>query len=257
MTLRETLLALLVLAGLACRSPLADLRSGGGAPVLHLETRIEDHSRHLSRLCEPAGEPDAPQARRAALDRHRATFEADFRTEALARGLRLDPAADLRLDLTITSLGEVRPKYILWGIASGVAWGVGTGLLAHDPRLAVGLGVYELVEESAFWIGGSMLMGRWSSPAVVEARLWRGAADKPLWEETYHVLWAKRELEAFPAPERRRREVQLRASLQKVLRQVFRDLEAIPDFPKAIRPPERPPAPAPSAGAGPAPPPPG
>ncbi len=129
----------------------------------------------------------------------------------------------------------MRPKYIAWGIASGVAWGVGMGLLAHNTRLALGLGAYEFLEESAFWIGGSVLMGRWSSPAVVEARLRRAGDTKPLWDETYYVLWTRRELAAFPAAERGRREVQLRASLRRVLGKLLADLEIIPDFPKAAR----------------------
>lgn len=237
MRLRPLLAAVLLLAGLACRSPLAELQPGPRGPALALTVGIEDHSRKLAHLKEPAGEVDSPATRRAALEAQRAAFEADLRAEAAARGLRLDPAADLRLELTITSLGEVRAKYIAWGIASGVGWGVGVGLLAHNPRLAVGLGAYELVEESAFWIGGSVLMGRWSSPAVVEARLFRAGEGKPLWHETYYVLWASRELKAFPPAEQTKRERQLQASLRKVEGKLFHDLEAIPGFPRAVSPP--------------------
>jgi len=150
MRLPPLLLATLALTGLACRSPLADLKPGKGAPALNLAVRVEDHSRKLARLKEPEGEADTPAARQAALEAQRAAFEI-----------------------------EVRAKYIAWGILSGVVWGVGVGLLAHDARLAVGLGLYELLEESAFWIGGSMLMGRWSSPAVVEAQLTQTGSDTP------------------------------------------------------------------------------
>jgi hypothetical protein len=248
-------LAALSVLGLACRSPLADLHPPREGPALALSVRLEDHSRRLNRLWTPGSEADTPEARRAALERHRQAFEADLRQEAMTRGLRLDPSADLRLDLCITSLGEVRGKYIAWGIASGVAWGVGAGLLAHDTRLAVGLGAYELLEESAFWIGGSLLMGRWSSPAVVEARLFQGDAKKPTWDETYYALWARRELAAFPPAEQTRRERQLRASLRKVLHELFHDLEAMPGFPRSPAAPlsSAPPAAAPA----PAPPPPG
>jgi hypothetical protein len=245
MMARNGLLVLLALLALACRSPLTNLPAGKEGPVLRLEVGIEDHSRKLSRLCDPAGVPDMVTTRREALERYRAYFEAGFRSEAAARGLRLDPSAGLELDLTITSLGEVRAKYIVWGILSGVGWGVGTGLVAHDPRLAVGLGAYELVEESAFWIGGSVLMGRWSSPAVVEAKVRVPGSKKSLWEETYHVLWARRELAAFPPEEQKRREVQIQASLQKVLGHVFHDLEAIPAFPAQVRPSSAESAPAP------------
>ncbi|WP_243317828.1 hypothetical protein [Geothrix paludis] len=254
MTLRALLPAALALAGFACRSPLADLRPEPGGPALALAVHVEDHSRKLARLKEPDGEADTPESRRAALEAQRAAFEADLRAEAAARSLRLDPASDLRLDLTITSLGEVRTKYIAWGIASGVGWGVGVGVLAHDPRLAVGLGAYELLEESAFWIGGSVLMGRWSSPAVVEAKLLRADAGKPLWEETYYVLWARRELGALAPAEQAKRERQLQASLRKIEGKLFHDLEAIPGFPRPVSPPR--PRESPAAAA-PAPPPPG
>ena len=252
MSVRPYLLLALTLSGLACRSPLADLHPGKEGPALRLNVESEDHSRRLARLQDAPGEANTPASRQAALERHRAAFEADLRAEAASRGLRLETTADLHLDLKITSLGEVRAKYIAWGILSGVGWGVGVGLLAHNAQLALGLGVYELLEESAFWIGGSLLAGRWSSPAVVEARLSRAGADKPLWEESYYVLWARKELAACPPSERGRREVQLRASLRKVLGKLFRDLETIPDFP--LRPlPKR----LPSATAAPAPPPPG
>ena len=225
-------LLLLALLGLGCRSPLADLPLDRRRPALQIEVRLEDHSRRLSQLWS-GSEPNTPQARSAALERHRADFEADLRREAAARGLGLDPAAELSLDLQITSLGEVRAKYIALGILSGVAWGVGTGLIAHNTRLAVGLGAYELVEESAFWIGGSLLMGRWSSPAVVEAQLLRRGEKKPLWEESYYVLWARQELAEYPKAEQERREVQLQASLHKVRKELFRDLEAMPEFPRS------------------------
>ena len=78
-----------------------------------------------------------------------------------------------------------------------------------------------------------MLMGRWSSQAVVEARLFREGTAKPIWEETYYVLWARQELAAFPPEAQSRRECQLRASMQKVQKKLFHDLEAMPDFPAA------------------------
>ncbi|GLH73594.1 hypothetical protein GETHLI_20960 [Geothrix limicola] len=229
--MKPGIVLILALLGLGCRSPLTQVALRKGEPALGLTVDVEDHSRRLSHLWSATGEADSPAARRAALERHRQAFEAELRTEATSRGLRLDPAAPLQLHLTLTSLGEVRTKYIAWGILSGVAWGVGTGLLVHNTRLAVGLGLYEFVEESAFWIGGSMLMGRWSSPAVVEARLCSPGSDKPLWEETYHVLWARRELAALPREEQGRREQQLQASLRKIRSNLFEDLERIPDFP--------------------------
>lgn len=254
---RLGLLAALALLGLSCRSPLTSLQPDRDGPKVSLAVRLEDHSRKLARLRDPGRESDTAATRAAALESHRQAFEADFRTEAASRNLHLDPSADLHLELTITSLGEVRAKYIAWGILSGVVWGVGTGLLVHNTSLAVGLGAYELLEESAFWIGGSMLMGRWSSPAVLEARLRQGANEKPLWEETYYVLWARKELQAFPPAEQVHRERQLQASLRKVLGKLFQDLEAMPNFPRRVRPPQTHPEHSPSFAAAPGPRPPG
>lgn len=257
MTLRHCLLAALTLAGLACRSPLTELRPSQTGPALALTVTIEDHSRRLARLRDPGGEADTPGSRRAALEGYREWFETDLRAEAATRGVRLDPAAELQLHLTLTSLGEVRAKYIAWGILSGVGWGLGVGLLAHDTRLALGLGAYELVEESAFWIGGSVLMGRWSSPAVMEARLSRAGSAQSLWHESYFVLWARKELAAFPPAEQTRRDRQLQASLRKLRGKLFHDLEAIPEFPRGLSLPTRAPAAPTSPAAAPGPLPPG
>jgi hypothetical protein len=231
------LLLILGLFALACASPLARLQPGAGGPALQLiPVKVEDHSRQLKRIRPLApGESNAPAARRAALQDHARWLETTFRIEAAACGVPLAPEAPNRLELTLTDLGEVRTKYIVYGIASGVAWGVGTGLLAHNPHLAVALGGYELVEESAFWIGGSALFSSYSAPAVVEARLYVGTAQKPVWTETYYALTGRAWTKDLPEPIRTDRAVQLRASLQKVILKILEDLEDIPGFPKATR----------------------
>lgn len=203
---------------------------------------VEDHSRSLKRLRDlhPA-ETNTAEARKEALEAHRAYLDAAFRARATLRGLRLDPASPFQLELTITSLGEVRTRYIVYGIASGVAWGVGTGLATHNPQLALGLGAYELVEESLFWIAGSSLFGRYSAPVVVEARVFERGKPKPLWEETYYAIWGGTRLRDFPEADRRKREIQLQASLERIVDKVFADLSQIPGtgmIPESPMPPE-------------------
>lgn len=233
--MRSIVIVCLFIFSLACRSPLTRLDTPG--PALDLApVQVEDHSRQLKRLkrLEP-GEANAPVPRRAALDAHGRWLEASFRAEAAALGLKVDPEAPYRLDLRITDLGEVRTKYIVLGIASGVAWGVGTGLLAHDPRLAWGLGGYELVEETAFWIGGVGLFSSFSAPAVVEARLVRKGEDRPVWEETYYSLSGRKWIKALPKDQHSDRRVQLHASLQRTLSSLLEDLEKVPGFPQDTR----------------------
>ncbi len=219
----------------ACRSPLADLRPAKGER-LALELPpvvVEDHSRTLKRIRDVAvNEPNSAEARKAALEAHGAYLDAAFRRRAAEKGLALDPAAPYRLELRVTTLGEVRTKYIVYGILSGVAWGVGTGLLTHNVKLAVGLGGYELVEESLFWIAGSSLFGRFSAPVVLEAELQEKGRPKPLWSETYLALWGGARLKAYPEADRKRREIQLHASLDRVLDKVFEDLAQVPDLAK-------------------------
>jgi hypothetical protein len=116
-----------------------------------------------------------------------------------------------------------------------VAWGVGTGLLAHNTSLAVGLGGYELVEESAFWILGSSLFGSFSAPAVVEARLLKAGEDKPVWTETYFALSGRKWTKGMAEADRGDRGVQLRAALQRTLVSILDDLGDIPGFPKKAK----------------------
>ena len=212
-----------------CTRPRLEIRDGSGAPAVRLQIAVEDHSRALKHLRELGpGEPDTPEARRAALEAHRATFEAHLRTALAAHGFHLDPEAPAgALHLTLTSLGEVRTRYIVYGIASGVAWGVGTGLLVHDVRLAVGLGTYELVEESAFWIAGASLFGSFSAPVVLEAAFTPAGGAEPTWTETYYVLNGRKALQALAPAERRRRSRQVEASLDRMVDKVVQDFEGL------------------------------
>lgn len=226
------LLALgLFLLATACRSPLADLHSHKGSRIaIHVPpVEMEDHSRNLKRIRGMAtGEANTPEARKAALEGHRQYLDAAFRQRATGMGLLLDPEAPYRLELRVTTLGEVRTKYIVYGILSGVAWGIGTGLATHNVKLAVGLGGYELLEESVFWIAGSSLFGRFSAPVVLETRLFERDRPKPLWSETYFVIWGGSHLKTYPEAQRKLREIQLHASLDRALDKVFEDLRQIP-----------------------------
>ena len=229
--LNTTLLGLLAV-GAGCRSPLAEVKASDQV-ALDLKVTVEDHSRNLKRLrsLQP-GESNSATTRADALESHRKWLETEFRAEASDRGLTVTQSAPLRLELTITSLGEVRAKYIFYGIASGVAWGVGTGLVAHDPRLAVGLGLYELVEESAFWIAGSAIFGAYSAPAVVEAAVFDGGSPKAVWTASFYILNGRKRLKALPEDQRSDRATQLHASLRVFLDKLFKELESIPGFPR-------------------------
>lgn len=224
-----------LLLGAACRSPLADVQ----APVptaLELKVTVADHSRNLKRLrsLQP-GDSNTAAARADALESHRHWLETEFRTEAGQRGLAVAQGAPLRLELAVTSLGEVRAKYIAYGIASGVAWGVGTGLVAHDPRLAVGLGLYELIEESAFWIAGSAVFGAYSAPVVVEAAVFEQSKPKAIWTSSYYILNGRKRLKALPEEQRSDRATQLHMTLRVFLDKLFKELEAIPGFPHDMK----------------------
>ncbi len=233
----NALLPALLALGAACRSPLAEVKPPDRAE-LDLEVTVENHSRKLKRLrTMKLGEPNSAAARADALESHRAWLEAEFRAEAGDRGLVVDPGAGLHLKLAITSLGEVRAKYIVYGIASGVAWGVGTGLVAHDPRLAVGLGLYELVEESAFWIAGSAVFGAYSAPVVVEAAVLDGRNPKAVWTASYYIINGRKHLKALPEDQRSDRAIQLHAALRVFLDKLFKNLEAAPGFPRRLGPP--------------------
>lgn len=229
---------------LACRSPLARLGPMKEGPSLQLApVGVEDHSRQLKRLKHvTASDSNTPEARRETMGDYAKWFGETFTAEAQTCGIQFAADAPYRLEVTLTDLGEVRTKYIVLGIVSGVAWGVGTGVVAHSASLAVGLGGYELLEESAFWIGGSSLFSSLSAPAVVEARLVPMGEDRPVWMETYYALSGRTWTQAFPERLRGNRGVQIRASLQKIVTKILGDLEAIPGFPagmsKRIKGPE-------------------
>lgn len=226
-------LLVLLLIGfcIGCRSPLTDLHFPGnqGRALAVPSVLVEDHSRSLKHIRDIApGEVNSAETRKSALEDHRKYLDASFRMRAPQEGIQLDSASPYRLDLTLTSVGEVRTKYIVYGILSGVAWGVGTGLITHNAKLAVGLGAYELVEESIFWIAGSSLFGRYSAPVVLEAQIFEQGKPKAIWSETYYVISGGKRLKSFPENAQRARSIQLHASLEHSLDKLFDDLKSIP-----------------------------
>lgn len=118
------------------------------------------------------------------------------------------------LEAEVRRVAEVRRRYILHGIASGVPWGVGLGLVTHNTTLALGLGGNELLEESVFWMLGPTPFGSFSAPAVVKARLVPGGQPKATWSETCYLLKDRKRLKAKAANVRSLREAQLQASLE-------------------------------------------
>lgn len=228
----------LVLFALGCRSPLKDLRppDGGHLSIALPPVLVEDHSRNLKRIRElQPKEKNTPEARKVALENHRGYLDTELRKRLMMLGLDVDPASPYRLELTLSTVGEVRTKYIVYGILSGVAWGVGTGLVTHNVRLAVGLGAYELAEESLFWIAGSSVFGRFSAPVVLEARIYEHGRDKPLWDETYYVVWGGKRLKEYPEMQRRKRSIQIQASLSRALDKLIKDLSAIPELSNGLQ----------------------
>ena len=47
---------------------------------------------------------------------------------------------------------------------------------------------------------------------------------KPLWSETYFSIWGGKHLKAYAEADRKRRELQLQASLEGILDELFADL---------------------------------
>jgi hypothetical protein len=231
------MMAALMLLVMACRSPLVSLPPTPGGPALcFLPTVVEDHSRSLKRLrrVQP-GESNTPEARKDALAEHGRWLTATLVEEAALCGIRSAQDAPYRLEIRVTDLGEVQTKYILIGIASGVGWGVGTGLAAHNARLAVGLGTYELLEESAFWILGGSLFSSFSAPVMADVSLTSKDGGAPIWKETYYALSGRKWTKTLDKEARSDRGVQLRGSMQTLILEILEDLEKIPAFPKGTR----------------------
>jgi len=216
--------------------------------------------RHLADILTPPEPPPAGEAEQAAIDARMAevttvlTWSLVDRLgdrfeivpeEAVARAVAETPkpadgkrrdwlaavgraaGAEVVLRVELSGYGRIKRRWLVYLIGSGVAEGVVQGAIAGTAtNLWVGLAVAaeEITSEVLTWGGGAFLFNAYYAPITLEAELIASRDGHRLWHKVTFVAIDRKALKKLPKKERKRKEVQLHATLTKAERKLTKSL---------------------------------
>ncbi|MCE9614011.1 MAG: hypothetical protein K8T26_07010 [Lentisphaerae bacterium] len=147
-------------------------------------------------------------------------------SQAIALGRTLH--APCLLTTEIAGYGRIKRSwmYLLVGSAAveGIAQGVAAALVVDSVWVGVGLAAEEFLQEAVTWGGGVWLFDRIYTPVILESRLWSAADGTVLWKATTFVSIDRKALKQLPREERARKEVRLRVTADRAVRDMLHDL---------------------------------
>lgn len=138
-------------------------------------------------------------------------------------GAEKGSAPDLLISGRILDYGAVRWQYWAAGLAlHATAELVAVGLAsAWNPLAVAGYLAYDLATDVPLWYGGAQVLGWVFRPVRVEVEAWRMGCAQPIWTEQVLVIRVPgKTLAAYPAEERRKKEVQLGVNLDRAMAQI-------------------------------------
>jgi len=131
------------------------------------------------------------------------------------------------LHVELSGYGRIKRRWLAYLIGSGVAEGVVQGAIAATVTNAwVGLAVAaeEIASEVLTWGGGAFLFNAYYAPITLETELIASRDGHRLWHKVTFVAIDRKALKKLPKQERKRREVQLHATLTKAERKLVASL---------------------------------
>jgi hypothetical protein len=124
------------------------------------------------------------------------------------------------------TLGRKWKNYaIAEGVAEGVAEGTVVGVATGVPLLGVAVAVEEAVRDTVVALGGVSAYNGIYAPVVLEASLTSAEDGEIVWAESAYATEDSGTLNTLPKEERDKREVQLRLTSEKALRELIAELE--------------------------------
>ena len=145
----------------------------------------------------------------------------------------LNLPADARAVLVVrlSGYGKLKRKWVVYLIGTGVVEGVVQGVVvakaASNPWVGAAVALEEIVQEALVWGGGSYLFDRAYAPVTLEAELISVADAEVVWDDTVFVSIDKDAIKKLPEAERENRDLQLRLTAEKAVRELGEDLEKV------------------------------
>lgn len=137
----------------------------------------------------------------------------------------------LYLTLTLSGYGSLNERwkklFIGSGIIEGTVQGVVVGTATQNPWLGIAIATEEFGQEYLTWSGIDWLMGETYAPVTLEGELvlpGNGSDQQTIWKDSSFVTENDNELKNMTKAEKKKKEVQLTASLHKAEKEVMSSL---------------------------------
>ena len=115
--------------------------------------------------------------------------------------------------------GKTRLLYpILFESLDIAAETVALGLLTHWNGALIFANIgFELLTSTPIWFGGAYIFGWAFRPVSIKGHVLSTADDSQIWDESVDQVTSREELKKYPEEERKKKEIQLEASLDNAI----------------------------------------
>ncbi|NDU79963.1 MAG: hypothetical protein G3I11_01240 [Ferrovum sp.] len=134
----------------------------------------------------------------------------------------------LYLTITLNGYGSLNGRwkklFIGSGIIEGISQGIVVGVATHNPWLGIAMAMEEFGQEYLTWSGLDWLMGETYAPVTLEGKLVSATSQQAIWKDSSFVTENSDELDKMSKAEKKKKEVQLKASLHKTEKELVTSL---------------------------------
>ena len=132
------------------------------------------------------------------------------------------------LAVQLSGYGQIKRKWVLYllgsGVVEGVAQGLAVGKASGNAWAGLAVGGEEILQEFLEWGGGARLFDWKFSPVILEGSLTSTVDAKQIWSDTTFASIDTKALKRVPKAERDRKEVQLQVTTDKATHELVKDL---------------------------------
>lgn len=163
----------------------------------------------------------------AAMDVYPTPLPSDWLSDEDVRWLGSATQAQMVLQIKLSGYGQIKRKWLVYLIGSGVVEGVVQGVVvgkATTGWAGAVVAAEEIAQEVITWGGGAALFKTYYSPVTLEGRLVNVVDGKILWHDTAFVSTDRKALERLPEEESARKETQLALTVAKAEKELLDDL---------------------------------
>jgi hypothetical protein len=133
------------------------------------------------------------------------------------------------LVVRLSGYGYLKREWVVYligtGVVEGVVWGVIAGGATKNVWVGLAVGLEEIAQEILTWGGGAFLFNRYYAPVTIEGELLSTMDGEQVWSHTTYDSIDRKALKKLPEEERKKKEVQLKVTVEKAEQDLVENLE--------------------------------